>query len=135
MISLFILTSVHFIKYIFSTLSVGRAGYLSGIYWLNKHLKPEPFNEHQITELCQVMVDSGRQYSAEKGSPFPLMYQYHGTEYLGAAHGLCAILHMMLESPWFKRDGDSFNFSNISITKLEDIKKSIDAFVCESFVI
>lgn len=78
------------------------------------------------------MIDSGRQYSAAKGSQFPLMYQYHGTEYLGAAHGLCAILHMMLESPWFKRDGNSFNFPNISKTKLEDIKYSIDAFVGRS---
>lgn len=107
---------------------------MSGIYWLNKQLKPEPFNDHQITELCQVMIDSGRRYAAEKGSLFPLMYQYHGTEYLGAAHGLCAILHMMLESPWFKRDSTSVNFSNISKTKLEDIKKSIDAFVGKEMI-
>lgn len=79
------------------------------------------------------MVDSGRKYSAKKGSHFQLMYQYHGTEYLGAAHGLCAILHMMLESPWFKRDGDSIYFSNISNTKLNDIKNSIDAFVGKFF--
>lgn len=79
------------------------------------------------------MVDSGRQYSAEKGSQFPLMYQYHGTEYLGAAHGLCAILHMMLESPWFKRDAHSFSFLNISRTKFEDIKNSIDGFVGKTF--
>lgn len=81
------------------------------------------------------MINSGRQYSAEKGSPIPLMYQYHGTEYLGAAHGLCAILHMMLESPWFRREGNTVDFSNISKTKLEDIKKSIDAFVGESLII
>lgn len=88
-----------------------------------------PFEDKRIVELCQVMIESGRQYAAEKRSPFPLMYQYHGTEYLGAAHGLCSILHMMLESPWFKRDADSQNFVNISKTKLLDIKKSIDGFV------
>lgn len=80
------------------------------------------------------MIDSGRRYAAEKGSQFPLMYQYHGTEYLGAAHGLCAILHMMLESPWFKRDAASSNYSNISKTKLDDIKKSIDAFLGETLI-
>lgn len=110
---------------------VGRAGYLSGMYWLNKQLKPEPFQDNRITELCQAMIDSGRQYSADKRSPFPLMYHYHGTEYLGAAHGLCSILHMMLESPWFKADADSLNFSKISKTKLADIKNSIDGFVGE----
>ncbi len=110
---------------------MGRAGYLSGIYWLNKQLNPAPFKDEKITELCQVMVDSGRQYSADKGSPFPLMYHYHGIEYLGAAHGLSSILHMILESPWFKRDADSLDLSKISKTKLADIKNSIDGFVGE----
>jgi hypothetical protein len=27
------------------------------------------------------------------------MYQYYGTEYLGAAHGLCSILQMFLSLP------------------------------------
>ncbi|KAG4075003.1 hypothetical protein HA402_014582 [Bradysia odoriphaga] len=120
---------MHFSRYGSDEVLVGRAGYLSGMYWLNKQLMPQPFADNRISELCQVMVDSGRQYSADKGSPFPLMYHYHGTEYLGAAHGLCSILHMMLESPWFKRNGDAPNFTNISKTKLLDIKNSIDGFV------
>ena len=31
----------------------------------------------------------------------PLMYAYHGTEYLGAAHGLCSILQMFLTVPGY----------------------------------
>ena len=27
------------------------------------------------------------------------MFQYHGTEYLGAAHGVCTILQMLLSVP------------------------------------
>ena len=29
------------------------------------------------------------------------MYAYHGTEYLGAAHGLCSILQMFLTVPGY----------------------------------
>lgn len=100
---------------------VGRAGYLSGMYWLNSQLKPAPFSNAQILEICEEMVESGKQYSTRKRSPIPLMYQYHGTEYLGAAHGVCAILHMLLESPWFKNTETSrWNI---------DIKNSVDQFL------
>lgn len=111
---------------------VGRAGYLSGVYWLNQNITPSPFGNSQILEVCESIVESGRQYSKAKRSPFPLMYQYHGTEYLGAAHGVCAILHMLLESPWFAaRNGDN-EFGNIPKEHLADIKNTVDAFVGQS---
>ena len=31
----------------------------------------------------------------------PLMYSYYDTEYLGAAHGLCAILQMLITVPGY----------------------------------
>lgn len=108
---------------------VGRAGYLSGVYWLNQNISPSPFGSGQILEVCESIVESGRQYSTAKRSPMPLMYQYHGTEYLGAAHGVCAILHMLLESPWFAaRSGDN-EFGDIPKGHLADIKNTVDAFV------
>lgn len=109
---------------------VGRAGYLSGIYWLNENLHPKPFEADEIMQLCQTMVDSGREYATANKSSIPLMYQYHGTEYLGAAHGICAIYHMMLECPWFKKtDSTTLDFPNISQNNLTDIRNSIDAFL------
>lgn len=51
------------------------------------------------------------------------MYQYHGSEYLGAAHGVCAILLVLLQSPLFKGEGT---------TKEKDIKQSVDAFLGSS---
>lgn len=47
------------------------------------------------------MLSSGKAYSTAKRSPSPLMFQYYGTEYLGAAHGLCSILQMLLSIPGF----------------------------------
>lgn len=120
---------VNFSKNGSDELLVGRAGYLSGVYWLNKHIAPAPFVGERILEICESIVESGRQYAKQTRSPIPLMYQYHGTEYLGAAHGLSSILHMLLESPWFG-NGDN----RIPNDCLADIKNSIDAFVGEYFL-
>lgn len=120
---------INFSKHGSDELLVGRAGYLSGVYWLNKNIKPAPFDGQRILEVCESIVESGRQYSTAKRSTFPLMYQYHGTEYLGAAHGLCSILHMLLESPWFQRHENDDHLQNIPKDYLADIKNSIDAFV------
>lgn len=103
---------------------VGRAGYLSGCYWLNDILSSKTIPDDDITSICQVMINSGREYAKQTQAPLPLMYQYHGTEYLGAAHGLCSILHMLLDSPWFRTDP-----IKTPRAELSDIKRSIDFFL------
>lgn len=107
---------------------VGRAGFLSGVYWLNQTMNTEAFPADAIIDVCRTIVESGRQYSKVKRSSFPLMYQYHSTEYLGAAHGLCSILHMLLESPWFSKKSGTVQ---IPTDYLADIKRTIDAYVGE----
>lgn len=105
----------------------GRAGYISGIYFLNANIEPKPFSNEVISELCSVVMESGRQYATKNKSGIPLMYQYHGSEYLGAAHGLCSILLVLLESPMFARtDG---KFTNIPDAKLKEVKLSVDKFL------
>jgi hypothetical protein len=44
------------------------------------------------------MVQSGRDYSRQRGSPARLMYQWHGKEYLGAAHGVSGIYQIFVRS-------------------------------------
>lgn len=94
---------------------------------MNETLTPKPFAGEAIIEICESIMKSGRQYSKATRSTFPLMYQYHSTEYLGAAHGLSGILHMLLESPWFTKNPSH----SIPIPKdyEADIKNTIDAFV------
>lgn len=116
---------VPFSKYGSDEVLVGRAGFLSGVYWLNRLIQPKPFENEAIVEICESIVMSGKHY-AKKSKSFPLMYAYHGTEYLGAAHGLCSILHMLLESPWFSGKP---NDSSISNELFADIKATVDAFV------
>ncbi|XP_041500096.1 lanC-like protein 3 [Microtus oregoni] len=77
-------------------LFVGRAGYLCAALVLKQKLAQEVLTPAQIKSICQAILDSGKQYALKKRKPFPLMYSYYGTEYLGAAHGLSSILQMLL---------------------------------------
>lgn len=64
-------------------LFVGRAGYLFGVIWLEKQIGQKIISEQDINELCLTIVESGRKYSRQNKSIFPLMYSYYNTEYLG----------------------------------------------------
>ncbi|KAF7665638.1 hypothetical protein LDENG_00137110 [Lucifuga dentata] len=77
-------------------LFVGRAGYLCAALVLKQKLGIEILSKDQIKSICQAIIDSGKQYARRKRKPLPLMYSYYGTEYLGAAHGLSAVLQMLL---------------------------------------
>ncbi|XP_022214380.1 lanC-like protein 3 homolog [Drosophila obscura] len=102
----------------------GRAGYLSGCYWLNEVLGRKEIPDDVLISICQKIVQSGREYSRIRKSQSPLIYQHHGTQYLGAAHGMCGIFHMLLDSPWFRT-------TPISAPEdvVRDLKISIDLFV------
>lgn len=64
-------------------LFVGRAGYLYGVLWLEKVFGKKIIADQDIIELCLTIVESGRKYSRQNKSRFPLMYSYYNTEYLG----------------------------------------------------
>lgn len=87
----------------------GRAGYLSGIYWINQNVQKSEGITDIITDICDVMIESGLQYSKKYKLSFPLMYECYQDRYMGAAHGICAILHMILESPLFAGDTSQLN--------------------------
>ncbi|XP_077338705.1 lanC-like protein 3 [Lithobates pipiens] len=77
-------------------LFVGRSGYLCAALVLRHKLDMEVLKPAQIRTICHAILESGKQYSKKKRKPFPLMYSYYGTEYLGAAHGLSSILQILL---------------------------------------
>jgi lantibiotic modifying enzyme len=80
----------------------GRAGYLSAIYWINQFLPPDQrISSEVISNICDVIIESGIQYSQRNKLKVPMMWECYGDKYLGAAHGISAILHMLLESPLF----------------------------------
>lgn len=82
-------------------LLVGRAGYICGALWLNRVMGRPVVPQTLLCQICDSMLESGHRYSRRHRSDSPLMYAYHGTEYLGAAHGLCSILQMFLTVPGY----------------------------------
>ena len=103
---------------------VGRAGYINAAVWL-KNIDPKldivPMDT--LFRICDSIVTSGREYSKSRRNnaqqpPPPLLYAYYKTEYLGAAHGLCAIIQMLLSVPGYLQQS--------SDEVVNDIKFSVD---------
>nr|CAH7719332.1 unnamed protein product [Callosobruchus chinensis] len=97
-------------------LFVGRAGYVLGALWMAKETNT-PLPMQEIYRLCKIIVQSGRNYSKRYQLPCPLMYAYYQVEYLGAAHGLCSILQLLISVP---------GYLDATPTDATDIKRSID---------
>ena len=77
-------------------LLVGRAGYLCGALYLQQELGENIIPSNVIQYIVTSIIQSGRANAAKLNSPSPLMYSYYDSLYLGAAHGLSAILQMLL---------------------------------------
>ncbi|KAL1460932.1 hypothetical protein WDU94_012868 [Cyamophila willieti] len=113
----FHIKAVDYVKFGGDEYLVGRAGYLAGIQWAEKQLGKLILSLEDRVAICNAIIVSGRSYSQTNNLRCPLMYQYYGTEYLGAAHGLSSILQVLLcEKNYVK--------SNPDVEK--DIKESID---------
>jgi len=80
---------------------VGRAGYILGALWIKQAIQMDGVPIPQLYQLCDAMLQSGRNYAQKVKSPSPLMYQYYKTEYLGAAHGVAGILQAFLSVPGY----------------------------------
>ena len=102
----------------------GRAGFLSGIYWLNQNFSTnQRISPDVVMKICDVMIEAGIQYSHSHHLKIPMMWECYGEKYLGAAHGISAILHMILESPLF-----SGHFQLLDQKQLL-VKETIDIFL------
>ncbi|XP_057654525.1 lanC-like protein 3 homolog [Diorhabda carinulata] len=97
-------------------LFVGRTGYILGALWISAETNT-PLRKKEIYEICDVIVKSGKEYSERCNCHCPLMYSYYQVEYLGAAHGLCSILQVLLTVP---------GYMDSHPNEARDIKNSID---------
>ncbi|KAL6883514.1 hypothetical protein ACP4OV_010928 [Aristida adscensionis] len=74
----------------------GRAGYLWACLFLNKYLSEKTIPHEHINSVARDIIKEGRKLS-NKGSS-PLMYEWHGKKYWGAAHGLAGIMHVLMHT-------------------------------------
>ena len=90
-----------------SELLYGRAGFLSCLLFLAAHAGLELKDVGEIIAgTIQLILQDGRALAeadssaaaaeVSQASPFPLMWQWHDKRYLGAAHGLCGIVSVLL---------------------------------------
>lgn len=72
----------------------GRAGFLWACSFLNKNIAQDTVSSTEMRAIVNDIIKSGRQLA--KGR-CPLMYEWHGKRYWGAAHGLAGIMHVLLD--------------------------------------
>ncbi|XP_014494612.1 lanC-like protein GCL2 isoform X2 [Vigna radiata var. radiata] len=73
----------------------GRVGFLWACLFLNKHLGQGTVPSSYTAMVVDEVIKSGRRIG-RKGS-CPLMYEWYGEKYWGAAHGLAGIMHVLMD--------------------------------------
>ncbi|XP_074031807.1 glutathione S-transferase LANCL1 [Leptinotarsa decemlineata] len=84
----------------------GRAGYLFSILFVNKYVSPPPFDGSFIRKIIDAILICGQNLSKAGNFKCPLMYQWHDSYYLGAAHGLSGILYLLLQARQYLTEED-----------------------------
>ena len=75
----------------------GRAGAIQAILFLRQALRNTEIGQASILQLADDVVKEGRRYAAlHKIDGLPLLWEWHETKYLGAAHGVVGVLHTLL---------------------------------------
>ncbi|KAI3686278.1 hypothetical protein L1987_79952 [Smallanthus sonchifolius] len=72
----------------------GRSGYLWPCLFLNKNLGQNTISSTHMRTITDEIIESGRKLSTKE---CPLMYEWRGERYWGAAHGLVGIMHVLLD--------------------------------------
>lgn len=90
----------------YDELLYGRAGYLYALYFIQKHIGDTAVEQSLIDEVIEAMVESGKALGRKQKPPIPLMYMWHDSYYLGAAHGVAGIFFLLMRSPGFTGNSD-----------------------------
>nr|XP_026696073.1 lanC-like protein 3 isoform X1 [Ciona intestinalis] len=105
----------------YDELFVGRAGYLLGVLLLQRHLKTEVLPSKEIDKIFQKILKTGKKFRSklQLDGDIPLMFEYHGKMYLGAAHGFSGILQVLLCFPQLlNKDGNTLTMIQQSVDYL-----------------
>nr|XP_050858177.1 lanC-like protein 2 isoform X1 [Vespula vulgaris]XP_050858178.1 lanC-like protein 2 isoform X1 [Vespula vulgaris] len=100
----------------------GRAGYLFSLLYINTNICPPPIESDIIKQVISSIIKSGNIYSTSRHCKSPLMYSWHDTEYLGAAHGLAGILYILLQARDYLHEGQLKNYILPALYYLQDLK-------------
>uniref|UniRef100_A0A2R5LDA0 Putative lanthionine synthetase c-like protein 1 n=1 Tax=Ornithodoros turicata TaxID=34597 RepID=A0A2R5LDA0_9ACAR len=76
----------------------GRVGYLFSLLYVRKNISHSAVDDGLVRQVMSSVLKSGQQLAKQMKISSPLMYQWHDSYYLGAAHGLAGILYMLLQA-------------------------------------
>ncbi|CDW51975.1 lanC protein 2 [Trichuris trichiura] len=97
----------------------GRSGYLYSLMFIAKECGAQYVPGEAMEKVAKAIIKSGQHLASSLRSRCPLMYAWHDSYYLGAAHGLAGIFFTLMRTP---------NFSaNESMKEL--VKSSIDYLI------
>jgi lantibiotic modifying enzyme len=77
----------------------GRTGYLCAINFLRQQIPAAGtglLTDDIVRQVLVSIIESGRRTALQCKSESPLMYFWHDSPYVGAAHGLCGIMYHLL---------------------------------------
>ncbi|KAL8505919.1 hypothetical protein ACS0TY_016951 [Phlomoides rotata] len=72
----------------------GRAGFLWACSLLNKNVGENTVSSARMRAVVDEIIKSGRQMGNGR---CPLMYEWHGKKYWGAAHGLAGVMNVLMD--------------------------------------
>ena len=100
----------------------GRAGYLKAISFIRRETGHHDYDRIMARTLIGQIWREGKRFAEEINSPLPLMWEWHSSLYLGAAHGVAGILHALLDFPeeLIEVDVHAWNTLERTITKLNE---------------
>ncbi|KAB1210006.1 LanC-like protein GCL2 [Morella rubra] len=88
----------------------GRAGFLWVCFLINKHIGGGTIPSTYMGEVVNEIIKSGRAL-AKRGS-CPLMFEWYGERYWGAAHGMAGIMHVLMDM-------------DLKLDEVEDVKGTL----------
>lgn len=100
----------------------GRAGAMQAISFLRQELGIETLGSETLVRLAKAVVMQGQQTSAQTPGSLPLLWKWHDSYYLGAAHGVVGILHTLLslsKSEWKAVDSSGSVWETVRETILQ----------------
>jgi len=97
----------------------GRTGYLWSILFVIKYCGEDKELSEIVLTVVKYITENGKKIKSES----PLMYEWHGKPYIGAAHGLAGILYVLLQIPQIQSDN----------SLLCTIQKAVDFLLKQSF--
>jgi len=74
----------------------GRAGYLHVIAFIRSTTNDPDFGRDVVKVIVQQIIHEGQRVAARSHTSLPLMWTWHGKDYLGAIHGVVGILYTLL---------------------------------------